>query len=74
MSLGNFSEVRCGSKPALTTLKQDFRNTRESRHSRCSLVCLNGAIKRHRGLGLNERPPTEAAYRRFGLNARSCFL
>ena len=30
---------------ALTALKRDFRSVPESRHSRCSLACLERAIK-----------------------------
>jgi len=36
-----------GSTPALTALKRDFRSVPESRHSRCSLACLERAKIRH---------------------------
>jgi hypothetical protein len=32
----------CGSKSVLPSRKPDFRNTSESRHSKCSLTCLKG--------------------------------
>jgi hypothetical protein len=36
-----------GSKPVLTKRKLDFRNTPESRHSKCSLACPKSANSRH---------------------------
>jgi hypothetical protein len=40
-------DFRNGSKPVLTILKRDFRNTPTSRHSRRVSACLKGANRRH---------------------------
>src|ERR1700694_1364858 len=41
---GGLNKYRFGSKPVLTALKRDFRDTLESRHPQCSLACLKGAM------------------------------